>query len=77
MSETPKPRTLEDVQKEYNNLAYRAGHLQYELAVKSKDLDMLNEGMKSLSAEGTKLQAQAVLDKQKAAEEAAKAEVKS
>ncbi len=68
-SEAPK-RTLEDVQKEYNNLAFRAGHLQYEIAVKTKDLGMINDGMKSLAAEGSKLQAQAVLDKQKEAEAA-------
>lgn len=67
MSET-KTRTFEDVQMEYSQLALRAGSLQYEIHVKSKDLEMLNDSMRKLNMEAAKLQAKAVLDQQKASE---------
>jgi hypothetical protein len=64
MSEEKKERTLEEVKNEFNQLCFRAGSLQYEIAVKNKDLEMLNESLRNLNFEASKIQAKAILAQQ-------------
>lgn len=54
MTETKK-RTSTDVQSDYNNLAFRAGHLQLEIFNKQKEIKLFNETLESLRLEFTKL----------------------
>lgn len=53
MSDTK--RTFESVQTEYQQLALRTGHIQYQIAAFTKDLEILNEQMRDLNFEGAKL----------------------
>ena len=64
-TEKPK-RTVEEVQREYNQGCLRAGHMQYQIAVLSKDLNILNDALRDLNFEAATIQA-------KNNEEAAKA----
>lgn len=50
MSE-PKTRTTADIQNEYNNLAFKAGNLQFELQERKRNLDMINDTLRALSTE--------------------------
>lgn len=67
MSESKK--SSQSIQQEYNQLAFRAGNLQYAIRENSKDLDLLNSQMRDLSLEYISVQA----EEQKAAD-AAKAQ---
>lgn len=49
--EIKKERTLADIQQEYVNLSVKAGGIQYQIYVFEKDLELLNESMKSLNFE--------------------------
>lgn len=71
---TAPVRTLDDVRNEYNQLAFRAGNLQYTIHAAEKDLDMLNESMRNLNFEAAKLQNEAASESAKKAEEAAAVE---
>jgi hypothetical protein len=51
-----KPRTLQDVQVDYQNGCLKAGQMQYQIAVLSKDLEMLNSVIKDLNFEAAQLQ---------------------
>lgn len=52
MSEDKKaPRSTQEIQQEYQNLAFRAGNLQYELSQKGKDLTLINDQMRNLNFE--------------------------
>jgi hypothetical protein len=53
MSDTK--RTFETVQTEYQQLALKAGHIQYQIHALSKDLDLLNDQMRDLNFEGAKI----------------------
>ena len=59
MSEAKKERTLESVHQEYSRLCSQAGHIQYQIAVLSKDLETLNSQLRELNAEAFALQAKA------------------
>ena len=50
MSDKPA-RSVAEIQQEYQNLAFRAGNLQYEICQKNKDLDLINDTLRSLSFE--------------------------
>lgn len=50
MSEENK-RTCKVIESEYQNLTFKSGALQYELACKSKDLDLINETLRGLASE--------------------------
>jgi len=52
-----KERTVEVVHQEYSQLCARAGHLQYQVAVLSKDLEVVNEQLRELNFEAAKLSA--------------------
>ncbi len=62
MSTTPK-RTTAEILQEYNNLAYKSGHVQYTIVAHTKELAMINASLQSLSVE----HAAAKLEEDKAA----------
>lgn len=67
MSETEKkPRTIEELQNDFNQLSFLSGKLAYEIAQKEKDLQSYQTAMRDLSIEA------AVLN-EKLAKEAAEA----
>lgn len=50
--EQQKPsRSSQDVQQEYARLCSQAGHLQYQIAVFDKDLEVLNNTLRELNFE--------------------------
>ncbi len=52
MSEETKPkRTTKEIQSDFNNLAFRAGHLQHDIFNKEKDLQRFNESLVTLQIE--------------------------
>ena len=70
MSETPK-RTSDEVLKEYNNLAFKAGNLQYSVFETKREVEAINGTLRSLTLEYNKLKAQEQAD---AAEQAKQAD---
>lgn len=52
---TDTKRTFETVQTEYQQLALRSGHIQYQLHALTKDLALLNDQMRDLNFEGAKI----------------------
>ena len=67
---TAEPRSLADIQKEYQELAFKAGQLQYQQYVNTRDLEQTNTRLISVNKEAA---ARIELDK-KAVAEAPKAE---
>lgn len=66
-------RTKQDVVTEHNNLAFRAGILQYEASEKASELKMVNETLRALNLEYNKFDAaEKAQAAQKAAEQASK-----
>lgn len=59
MSDT---RTVEAIHQDYSRLCAQAGHVQYEIDVKKKDLELLNEQLRTLNLEAASLAAK---DKEK------------
>ncbi len=53
-----KPRTSQDCLNDYNNFAFKAGNLQYQIVQHEKDLKRTNESMASVTLEYTKLKNQ-------------------
>ncbi len=52
MSEEKKPaRSTQEIQQEYQNLAFKAGNLQYAIVSQEKDLALLNEQLRNLNFE--------------------------
>lgn len=52
MNEEKKPvRSTAEIQQEYQNLAFRAGNLFYELSQRTNDLDLLKVAMRDLNFE--------------------------
>lgn len=54
---SPK-RTLLEVQSEFNNLAFKAGHLQRDIYLKEKELSMINGTLDNLYVEYSTLKQQ-------------------
>lgn len=50
-------RTSEVIVSEFNNLAFKAGNIQYEVHEKSKELTMINSTLRSLTLEYNKVKA--------------------
>lgn len=69
MSEKKAPRTVPEIQQDYQNLCLKAGHTQYQVDVLTKDLAMMNEELRKLNFEAAAANKAA----QDAAEEAKKA----
>lgn len=44
-------RKVEEIHAEYSNLCAKAGHLQYQISVLSKDLKTLNDQLETLNFE--------------------------
>lgn len=44
-------RTVEDIQKDFNNLAFKAGHLQFQIDCNTGDLNKINQTLKDLNLE--------------------------
>lgn len=57
-----EPRSKEDIKKEYDQTAYRAGNVQYAVYAYSKELEGINQKLQDLSVEAN---ARDVLDKAK------------
>ncbi len=50
-----KERKVEDIQSEYGQLCTKAGHLQYQIYALSKDLALVNEQLRELNFEASKV----------------------
>lgn len=59
MEENKKERTLEDVQREYFNVAAKAGEAQYRIGRVEEDLRLFNKQLLDLNLEAAALQAKA------------------
>lgn len=73
MTEPVKKRTSQDVQSDFNNLAFRAGHLQHDIFTKEKDLKMFNDTLVSLQVEYNQVKQQEDAIAKATAEASAKA----
>ena len=51
MSDQKSHRPSKEIEAEYQNLTFRSGGLQYEIACKSKDLEMINDQLRQLAFE--------------------------
>lgn len=51
MSEEKKPRKLEEIQREYQELCTRAGHIQYQVHALSTDLELVNKTLREVNLE--------------------------
>lgn len=68
--ETKTPRTAEEIQKEYGQLAAQAGQTQYVIAVHQDELKALNDKLRALNQENfnrQQLDAKAAADASKEA----------
>lgn len=77
MSNSPvfkAPRTVPEISQQYTQLCTQAGHLQYEIATKTKDLDLLNSTLRDLNNEAYAAQQAEKEAKAKADAEAKKSE---
>lgn len=73
MSETKKPRTMQELQGEYQGLCTKAGDLQYKIWALKKDLELVNDTLRNINFEAVESQNQAAKDVEAAkAAEAAK-----
>ncbi len=52
-----KKRSIQDIQGEYQNLCLKAGHVQYNIQVLQKDLDMVNSSLLDLNLEAAAVKA--------------------
>lgn len=59
MSEEKKPKTVDDLQKEYTNLCTKAGHLQYQISTLKAELELVNSALKNINIEASQLAAEA------------------
>lgn len=56
MSESPKSRTLAEVQQEYANMCYKYGHLLAQSKAFAADAELVFEQLKELNFEAAKVQ---------------------
>ena len=49
-------RTIKDIQDEFSSLSTRSGHLEYQVYTFKKDIDLINDRMRSLNFEAAALQ---------------------
>ena len=47
----PVKRTSDDIQKDFNNLAFKCGHLQHATYKQTKDLEVMNQTLLTLQKE--------------------------
>lgn len=48
----PVPRSLEEIQKDHDQVCLRAGAVQYEMGVRKAELESLNQALRRLNFEG-------------------------
>lgn len=53
-----KKRTVDDVKQEYSSLCAKAGHLQYQIHVHTKGLELVNTELRELNFEAAKIVAE-------------------
>lgn len=46
------PRTMEEIQKEYQQLCWNAGQAQYQINITSKELQKMNDRIEAVNREG-------------------------
>lgn len=46
-----KPRSIPEIQVEYQNLCLKAGQLQYQVAALNKELEIVNDAIRDLNFE--------------------------
>lgn len=61
-----KKKTVAEIQQEYSQGCARAGHAQYQIYTLTKELDLLNESLKSLNIEAAKASAEEEASKKEA-----------
>jgi len=71
MSETKKERSVAEIQQEYTNMCARAGQLQYQISIATKDLVALNTALQNLNLEAAAAQNKATAAQAQAEQEAA------
>lgn len=64
------PRSIGEIQAEYQSLCTRAGDLQYKVFIFSKDLELVNASLKDLNFEAAAAHSRDVKEKAQAEEEA-------
>lgn len=55
VEEVKKVRGIQDIQGEYQALCAKAGHLQYQLYTFQKDLNLVNDTLRDLNVEASKM----------------------
>ncbi len=70
MSESPAPKSSRALQEEYQQLAFRAGNLQYSIEENKKDLALINSQMRDLALEFISAQAREQKEQAEAAQKA-------
>lgn len=56
MSEEQKKRGIPEIQQDYQGLALKAGHTQYQIFTLERDLELMNQTMRDLNIEASKVQ---------------------
>lgn len=56
--EQKKPRSLSEIQSDYQNLCLKAGHVQYQIFALQKDLDLINDSLRDLNLEAASVKAE-------------------
>lgn len=54
MADISKQRSLEEIKQEYMRMLARAGDLQYQIVIFSKDLELVNNSLRDLNLEAVK-----------------------
>lgn len=68
MSEQNKSRSMEEIQKEYSQICFKAGQLQYQIHALNKDLEVVNSTLRDLNFEAAKVNAETKAAEEKKAE---------
>jgi hypothetical protein len=62
MSEENKPRTIPEIQQEYQSHCLRAGDIQYRITQYQSDLDLVNNRLRDLNIEAAQIKAKETED---------------
>ena len=49
-------RTVAEIQQDYQGLAMKAGHTQYQIYTLERDLELMNQTLRDLNIEASKIQ---------------------
>lgn len=56
MPDVKKHRPIDEISKDYGQLVYKAGDLQYKVSIFSEELDLVNKEIKELNLEAAAAQ---------------------